>query len=86
MGAKSNSASLHVVTGNTPLPPKPPIKLCHAARCPMPSKPIIEDDASVDGVPTSNMLLTSLCDAWHDIGDRAAGVLGMLQPSKMKPV
>lgn len=85
MGAKANSASLHVVTGDTPVPPKPTAKLCHTPRCPIPSKPIIDDDP-INGVPTSNMLLTSLCDAWHDIGDRTSNMLGMLQPPKAKSV
>lgn len=79
-------ASLRVVPNlDTPLPPVPPCDYTSEVhRRIMSSRPIFSDV----GLPTSSMLLTSLCDAWHDVGDRAARILYKMQhlPTKQKSV
>lgn len=76
-GAKSNVVGLHIVTGHTPVPP-PVVGRCSIPRCPMPSRPSFSENGSGD-MPSSTLLMASLCAAWHDIGDRTSDILGVVQ-------
>lgn len=76
MLGRSSAPNLHVVTGHTPVPPK---SSCSSVRYAMPSRPALLDDANAVA-PLSSLLLASLCDAWHDIGDRTTHMMSLLKP------
>lgn len=72
--AAAKQANLRVVTGNAPV--SPTFKR-FAPRRQVVSHPFVDDVDEQES--TSVMLLTSLCAAWHDIGERAQHVLDELK-------